>query len=56
MVSLYHERLKEDRICKTWYNRVMTVFDNLKNKLFKEENSGKGKDSQPAGKIEEFTK
>ena len=28
----------------------MTFFDNLKNKLFKEENSGKGKDSQPAEK------
>ena len=28
----------------------MTFFDNLKKKLFKEENSGKGKDSQPAEK------
>ncbi len=30
----------------------MTFFDNLKNKLFKEETSGKGQESQ----IEEFTK
>ena len=32
----------------------MTLFDNLKNKLFKEETSGKGKESQPAGKSKDL--
>ena len=32
----------------------MTFFDNLKNKLFKEETSGKGKESQPAGKSKDL--
>ena len=32
----------------------MTFFDNLKNKLFKEETSGKGQESQPAGKSKDL--
>ena len=32
----------------------MTFFDNLKNKLFKEETSGKGKESQSAGKSKDL--
>ena len=32
----------------------MTFFDNLKNKLFKEETSGKSKESQPAGKSKDL--
>ena len=32
----------------------MTFFDNLKNKLFKEETSGKGQESHPAGKSQDL--
>ena len=32
----------------------MTFFDNLKNKLFKEETSGKGQESQPAVKSKDL--
>ena len=45
---------KRTESLKTWYNRVMTFFDNLKNKLFKEENGKRVKNDQSVGKSKDF--
>ena len=45
---------KRTESLKTWYNKVMTFFDNLKNKLFKEENGKRVKNDQSVGKSKDF--
>ena len=45
---------KRTESLKTWYNKVMTFFDNLKNKLFKEENGKRVKNDHSVGKSKDF--
>ena len=45
---------KRTESLKTWYNKVMTFFDNLKNKIFKEEKGKRVKNDQSVGKSKDF--